>query len=100
MKEYPIRVVSKITGLTSDQIRKWEERYPILKISRSDRGSRRFNDRDLEVLQLMVEAKKIGFTLQEIASELNVSVSTVKRYNSRGLILLRDYLRALYDVVY
>ena len=31
MKEYPIRVVSKITGLTSDQIRKWEERYPILK---------------------------------------------------------------------
>ena len=68
MKEYPIRVVSKITGLTSDQIRKWEERYPILKISRSDRGSRRFNDRDLEVLQLMVEAKKIGFTLQEIGN--------------------------------
>ena len=46
MKEYPIRIVSKITGLTSDQIRKWEERYPILKISRSERGSRRFTDKD------------------------------------------------------
>ena len=49
MKEYPIRIVSKITGLTSDQIRKWEERYPILKISRSERGSRRFTDKDLEI---------------------------------------------------
>ena len=66
MKEYPIRVVSKITGLTSDQIRKWEERYPILKISRSDRGSRRFNDRDLEVLQLMVEAKKLALLFKKL----------------------------------
>ena len=68
MKEYPIRIVSKITGLTSDQIRKWEERYQILKISRSERGSRRFTDKDLEILQLMLEAKRIGFTLQEIGS--------------------------------
>tara|TARA_Y100001970_G_C14007614_1_gene736683 strand:+ start:39 stop:983 length:945 start_codon:yes stop_codon:yes gene_type:complete len=68
MKEYPIRIVSKITGLTSDQIRKWEERYPILKISRSERGSRRFTDKDLEILQLMLEAKRIGFTLQEIGN--------------------------------
>ena len=34
-KEYPIRVVTKITGLSADQIRKWEERYSILNITRS-----------------------------------------------------------------
>ena len=68
IKEYPMRVVSKITGLSADQIRKWEERYPILKINRSRKGSRRFTDRDLEILQLMNEAKSIGFTLQEIGT--------------------------------
>jgi len=69
---YPIRVVSKITGLTPDQIRKWEERYSILNINRSSRGSRRFTDKDLELLQLMLQAKKIGYSLQEIG-ELNVT---------------------------
>ena len=61
MKEYPIRIVSKITGLTSDQIRKWEERYPILKISRSERGSRRFTDKDLEVLTTYAGGKEDRF---------------------------------------
>ena len=65
-KDYPIRVVTKITGLTADQIRKWEERYSILNINRSSKGSRRFTDKDLELLQLMLEAKRIGFSLQEI----------------------------------
>lgn len=65
-KDYPIRVVTKITGLTADQIRKWEERYSILNITRSSKGSRRFTDKDLELLQLMLEAKRIGFSLQEI----------------------------------
>ena len=79
---YPMRVVSKITGLSADQIRKWEERYPILKINRSSKGSRRFTDKDLEILQLMNEAKAIGFTLQEIGtlnlSELRNLVSEVQ----------------------
>jgi len=65
-KDYPIRVVTKITGLTADQIRKWEERYSILNITRSSKGSRRFTDKDLELLQLMLEAKRLGFSLQEI----------------------------------
>ena len=65
-KEYPIRVVTKITGLSADQIRKWEERYSILNITRSSKGSRRFTDKDLELLQLMLEAKRLGFSLQEI----------------------------------
>lgn len=65
-KNYPIRVVTKITGLTADQIRKWEERYSILNINRSGKGSRRFTDKDLELLQLMVQAKNMGFSLQEI----------------------------------
>ena len=70
-KEYPIRVVTKITGLTADQIRKWEERYSILNINRSKKGSRRFTDKDLELLQLMVQAKNLGFSLHEIG-ELNL----------------------------
>ena len=82
-KEYPIRVVTKITGLSADQIRKWEERYSILNITRSSKGSRRFTDKDLELLQLMLEAKRLGFSLQEIG-ELNLGELRVMLNDFQG----------------
>jgi Predicted transcriptional regulators len=90
-KEYPIRVVTKITGLSADQIRKWEERYSILNITRSSKGSRRFTDKDLELLQLMLEAKRLGFSLQEIGElkldELRVMLNDFKETYQKSLIL-------------
>ena len=54
-----LSAVLKITGLTADQIRKWEERYSILNITRSSKGSRRFTDKDLELLQIKFSLKRL-----------------------------------------
>lgn len=98
-KEYPIRVVTKITGLSADQIRKWEERYSILKINRSSKGSRRFTDRDLELLQLMVEAKNMGFSLQEIGELDLVNLkSMVNNFQQTSSGVIYPELEHLSDV--
>jgi len=98
-KEYPIRVVTKITGLSADQIRKWEERYSILNINRSVKGSRRFNDKDLELLQLMVQAKNMGFSLQEIGElKLKDLRSMVASFDGSSVNVTYPELEQLSDV--
>ncbi|HSB08362.1 MAG TPA: MerR family transcriptional regulator [Blastocatellia bacterium] len=69
MKEhsYPIRVVSKLTGLSVDTLRAWERRYDAIKPTRAGRG-RVYSEADIRRLNLLREAVEAGHAIGQIAS--------------------------------
>lgn len=72
MKEhvYPIRAVSKLTGLTVDTLRAWERRYDAVKPSRAGRG-RVYSEADISRLNLLRQAVEAGHTIGQVASLSN-----------------------------
>jgi DNA-binding transcriptional MerR regulator/methylmalonyl-CoA mutase cobalamin-binding subunit len=69
MKEhaYPIRAVSKLTGLTVDTLRAWERRYGAIKPSRAGRG-RAYSEADIRRLNLLRQAVEAGHAIGQVAS--------------------------------
>ena len=52
---YPIRAVSKLTGISVDTLRAWERRYAVVDPERDERG-RLYSDADVERLRLLRQA--------------------------------------------
>lgn len=57
--------VAKKTGLTSKAIRFYEEKGVVTPPLRSDNGYRRYSAHHLEELNLLRQARQVGFTLDE-----------------------------------
>jgi DNA-binding transcriptional MerR regulator/methylmalonyl-CoA mutase cobalamin-binding subunit len=77
---YPIRSVSKLTGIQIDTLRAWERRYGAVTPLRDGRG-RMYTDADVERLRLLRGALRRGHSIGRLASlgdaELrNLSVDT------------------------
>ena len=64
---YPIRAVSKLTGLSIDTLRAWERRYNAVVPTRDDRG-RMYTDADVARLQLLNQAVSAGHSVGRIAT--------------------------------
>ncbi len=64
---YPIRVVSRRTGLKPDTVRAWERRYAAVTPSRSDGGHRLYSDSDIRRLRLLRRATEAGHSIGQIA---------------------------------
>jgi DNA-binding transcriptional MerR regulator/methylmalonyl-CoA mutase cobalamin-binding subunit len=64
---YPIRAVSKLTGISVDTLRAWERRYGAVVPSRGDRG-RLYTDADVTRLQLLHRAVEAGHSVGAIAA--------------------------------
>jgi len=64
---YPIRAVSKLTGLSVDTLRAWERRYAAIKPSRAGRG-RTYSEADINRLNLLREAVEAGHAIGQVAS--------------------------------
>ncbi len=64
---YPIRAVSKITGISLDTLRAWERRYKAVVPERSDRG-RQYGPEDIERLLLLNQLVQKGHAIGGIAS--------------------------------
>ncbi len=64
---YPIRAVSKITGLSVDTLRAWERRYQAVAPERSDRG-RLYGPGQIERLLLLGQLVKKGHAIGGVAS--------------------------------
>lgn len=60
------------TGMTVDAIRFYENKGLIASAHRSEGGYRLFDDAELEKLQFIQRAKKVGFTLDEIKDLLEL----------------------------
>lgn len=87
---YPIRAVSKLTGLTADTLRAWERRYQAVTPQRDDRG-RLYTEGDVERLRLLNAAVEGGHAIGRLAAlddedlrELLVGSSPVTTRRSAG----------------
>lgn len=63
---YPIRAVSKLTGIGIDTLRAWERRYGAVTPTRDDRG-RLYSDADVARLRLLRQAVSGGHSVGRIA---------------------------------
>jgi DNA-binding transcriptional MerR regulator len=64
---YPIRAVSKLTGISIDTLRAWERRYNAVVPKRDDRG-RMYTEADVARLQLLNQAVSAGHSVGRIAT--------------------------------
>lgn len=64
---YPIRVVSRLTGIGIDTLRAWERRYGAVTPARDDRG-RMYSDADVARLRLIRQAVSEGHGIGRVAA--------------------------------
>ena len=64
---YPIRAVSKLTGIAIDTLRAWERRYGAVTPRRDDRG-RMYTDADVTRLRLLHQAVSSGHAIGRVAT--------------------------------
>jgi DNA-binding transcriptional MerR regulator/methylmalonyl-CoA mutase cobalamin-binding subunit len=67
---YPIRAVSKLTGIGIDTLRAWERRYGAVTPTRDDRG-RLYTEADIARLRLLSGAVERGHSIGRLASLSN-----------------------------
>ncbi|MDH3726157.1 MAG: MerR family transcriptional regulator [Myxococcales bacterium] len=101
---YPMRVVSRLTGLSADAIRVWERRYQAVQPERTDGNKRRYSDRQVRRLVLLRRATELGHSIGEIARLpdgdlrrlIGEATPDVPSYTSVYAALIEDYLSAIY----
>lgn len=65
--QFGIQQVSTITGLSKQVIRKWEERYGIVRPQRLENGYRVYRQQDIKTLLKVKKLSKQGYSLKEAA---------------------------------
>jgi DNA-binding transcriptional MerR regulator/methylmalonyl-CoA mutase cobalamin-binding subunit len=63
---YPIRAVSKLTGISIDTLRAWERRYQVVTPQRDDRG-RLYTEADVQRLHLLHAAVEKGHAIGRLS---------------------------------
>jgi len=71
-KTYPIKAVSKITGISQHVLRAWEKRYNLVDPIRTTTNRRLYTENDLEKLKLLKKLTEEGYNIGSIA-ELEVN---------------------------
>jgi len=87
-----IAALSRRTGVAPDTLRKWEQRYQILRPSRTSGGQRRYDERDVARVEWLCERLREGYRISEAATLLG----TVDIAPTRAP---RDQLRAMLEAV-
>ena len=64
---YPIRELSKKTGVLPVTLRAWERRYGILKPTRSEKGHRFYSDNDISKIKKILDLIKRGVSINRAA---------------------------------
>jgi len=67
-KIHPIAVVQRRTGLSAHVLRKWEDRYALVKPERSTNGRRLYSEKDIARLTLLSRALRTGRTISQLAT--------------------------------
>jgi DNA-binding transcriptional MerR regulator len=64
---YPMRVVTRLTGLSAHTIRVWERRYQAVTPERTSGNSRRYSAEDVRRLTLLRDATGLGYRIKDVA---------------------------------
>jgi len=81
---YPIRAVSKLTGIGIDTLRAWERRYGAVTPTRDERG-RLYSDADVARLRLLSQAVASGHSVGRIARLSDGELRELAVTTSRGI---------------
>ena len=65
---HPVRVVSRLTGLSAHVLRAWERRYAVVEPVRTEGGQRLYSDRDVRRLRMLREATAAGHAISRLVS--------------------------------
>ena len=78
---YPIRAVSKLTGIPEDTLRAWERRYGAVVPGRTSRG-RVYSDKEIQRLILLRDGVEKGHSIGRIATFSDNRLRTLLRKSS------------------
>lgn len=67
MDEFPIRVISELSGVPATTLRAWERRYGLLKPKRTASGHRLYTRQDLETVRLVLRLLDANHPIREAA---------------------------------
>jgi methanogenic corrinoid protein MtbC1 len=102
---YPMRVVSRLTGLTADTIRVWERRYAAVEPDRTQGNKRRYSGAEVRRLVLLRRATELGHSIGQVAGlrdeELRRIIGQtspdVQTQASLCAAIVEDYFQAIFD---
>lgn len=105
---YPMRVVSRLTGLSADTIRVWERRYGAVAPDRTDGNKRRYSGAHVRRLVLLRRATELGHSIGQVAQLQDAELRRLIGESSPDVgsqvslyaAIVEDYLTAIleYDV--
>ncbi len=64
---YPLRTITRLTGLSPELLRAWERRYNAIQPLRTAGGTRRYTNQDLERLKLLKAVVDSGLRIGQVA---------------------------------
>jgi DNA-binding transcriptional MerR regulator len=70
VSEFPIRVLSELTGVPATTLRAWERRYGLLKPKRTPKGHRLYDGADLETVRQVVQLLEADHPISRAAKIL------------------------------
>lgn len=86
---YSIQQVSEITGLSKQIIRKWENRYKIIRPKRLDNGYRIYSEEEVQTLKQLVHLTSSGMTIKQAVEQYLTQIKTTQ---SNPVIYFREAL--------
>lgn len=98
---YPMRHVTRTTGLTAHTVRVWERRYGAVSPRRTAGGARRYTDADIGRLCRLVEATERGYSIGSVAGLSDEELDAVLARSPAGADttplsdVVHDYLDAI-----
>ena len=99
---YLIGELAKKTGVTTDTLRFYEKNQLIHPTGRTDSGYRLYSETSFEQVQFILNAKRLGLSLDEIRELLDIkleanqhSCAEVKAITSTKLTLIDEKIREL-----
>lgn len=87
-----IAALAQRTGVAPDTLRKWEQRYRILRPSRTAGGQRRYSERDVARVEWLLERLSEGYRISEAATLLGDVAVTPTRTPEAHLAAIVDAL--------
>lgn len=69
--QYPIREVSRLTGINPVTLRAWQRRYGLLKPARTEKGHRLYSDEDIALIRQILHWLEQGVSIGQVKGLLN-----------------------------
>lgn len=81
---YPMRLVTRLTGVPANTVRVWERRYKAVVPRRTDGNARRYSGRDVRKLQMLRDLTATGYRIRDVASRSNEELEALLGSGEQG----------------